>query len=77
MEVSRSQTLAQVRLGLATGCALVGYLLLLSALSSAQTYTQLSQFNGANGGTPIAPLVQGFNGDLYGVLRFKIRASAG
>ena len=35
-----------------------------SALSSAQTYSQLSQFNGANEGTPIAPLDQGFNGDL-------------
>jgi len=35
--------------------------------SSAQTLTTLAVFNGTNGAEPEAPLVQGFNGKLYGV----------
>jgi len=35
--------------------------------ASAQTLTSLVSFSGTNGSQPAAPLVQGFDGNLYGV----------
>jgi len=35
--------------------------------ASAQTFTSLVSFSGTNGSQPAAPLVQGFDGNLYGV----------
>ena len=46
------------------------FLVIMSVVSAAQTFTMLAQFDGANGGTPVGPLVQGFNGDLYGTSEF-------
>src|SRR5437667_98828 len=35
--------------------------------SSGQTFTTLLSFDGSNGSNPVSPLVQGFDGNLYGV----------
>lgn len=35
--------------------------------ASAQTFTSLVSFSGTNGSQPVVPLVQGFDGNLYGV----------
>jgi uncharacterized repeat protein (TIGR03803 family) len=35
----------------------------------AQTFTSLLSFDGTHGENPVAPLVQGFNGDFYGTTR--------
>jgi uncharacterized repeat protein (TIGR03803 family) len=42
-------------------------LILFAAMASAQTVTTLVSFAGGNGDEPIGPLVQGLNGDFYGV----------
>lgn len=41
-------------------------LLNLAALAPAQTLTTLANFDGTNGGSPDAPLVQGLDGNFYG-----------
>ncbi len=47
-------------------CVFGGFLSLVLSMS-AQTFTTLYSFtNGADGALPVAPLVQGANGDLYG-----------
>ena len=69
MQTRHFQTIA-VRLDIGTRCVVLVLLLLGAVVSSAQTYATLIQFDGANGGTPVAPLIQGFNGDLYGASEF-------
>ena len=69
MQARHFQTIA-VRLDIGTRGVVLVLLLLGAVVSSAQTYTTLIQFDGANGGTPVAPLIQGFDGDLYGTSEF-------
>jgi len=70
MQMRCSQTLALGRLTSVLRWASLVLLVLLPVLSPAQTFTTLPQFDGANGGTPVAPLVQGFDGNLYGTSEF-------
>jgi uncharacterized repeat protein (TIGR03803 family) len=50
-----------------TTCLLVVFSVAAALVSSAQTYTTLASFNGANGLAPSGPVVQGLNGSFYGV----------
>ena len=61
-------TLGMLLSDLAARCLAI--VVLLPALSPAQTFTTLFQFNGAKGGTPVDSLIQGFNGNLYGTSEF-------
>jgi len=70
METRRFESLAARLLDSATRCGALVILILVPALSPAQTFTTLLKFVGTNGGTPVAPLVQGFNGSLYGTTEF-------
>lgn len=70
MKTRRFQGLALLLLVFRRRCGAFLFLLLVSQLSPAQTFTTLLKFDGANGGTPIAPLVQGFDGNLYGTSEF-------
>ncbi len=49
--------------------AIIGFLLSLAAATASpgQTYTTLFSFGGTNGANPFAGLVQGFDGDFYGM----------
>ena len=60
----------EVRLGsrqLTVACLALLVWILVAQVASAQTFTVLATFNGTNGSIPDAPLVQGFDGNLYGV----------
>lgn len=48
-------------------CVIIGVCFVGSVVSPAQTYTKLVNFDGVHGSGPIGPLVQGTNGNLYGV----------
>lgn len=47
-------------------CALFLLFCAMVAVSPAQTFTPLVSFNGIDGGDPMAPLIQGSDGNLYG-----------
>jgi len=70
MQMRCPQTLALVRLTSITRWASFVLLVLVTVLSPAQTFTTLLQFNGANGGTPLSPLIQDFDGNLSATSEF-------
>lgn len=47
-------------------CAIFLFLAVTASASLAQTFTTLVNFNQTNGETPLFPLVQGFDGNIYG-----------
>jgi uncharacterized repeat protein (TIGR03803 family) len=55
----------RIRIGSVPAVAVL-FCLMATVTSSAQTFTTLASFNGANGRTPDSSLVQGFDGNLYG-----------
>ena len=55
----------RIRIGSVPAVAVL-FWLMGTVTSSAQTFTTLASFTGADGRTPESPLVQGFDGNLYG-----------
>jgi uncharacterized repeat protein (TIGR03803 family) len=51
-------------------CTMLTFFSTLTIEARAQTFTTLVDFDGTNGFSPIAPLVQGINGNLYGTTEF-------
>lgn len=47
-------------------CAIFLFFAVTASASSAQTFTKLFPFGGANGSGPVAPLIQGTDGNFYG-----------
>jgi hypothetical protein len=46
--------------------ALATFLFAITVSAHAQTFTTLASFTATTGATPLSPLVQGFDGNLYG-----------
>src|ERR1700723_148492 len=62
---------------LAVACLVLVLCVMAATPSRAQTFTTLTNFNGDNGSTPWAPIIQGTDGNFYGVTEYGGAYSGG